>query len=255
MQTPTDSPPALAPCLGLETPQGAARPEPGPIAATRPPAGGLPPDSPEAALFAALRPVRRQLAANDGFPSYFVLSDAQLAHLCQVRPANFEVLAQVHGVGPAKLVKYGVPLLAAVRHHAADLGLQLRETLDVTETCARPRDRDRDRRRPEEEARFARGESLGDLCVALSLAPATVVERLLRWVLAQDRPTLEPWVRDAELQQVRQAAAVHGLERLKPLYDALHGDLHYPYLRLAQGYLQAEAARAGCGSRPADREG
>ncbi len=212
----------------------------------RPPWGGLPAGSPEAALFEALRPIRRQLAAADGYSAYIVLSDAHLADLCQLRPANFEVLAQVRGMGQVKLARYGRELLAAVRDNAAVLGLELREQVDPNQRRTPP-DRGgagRERRRTEAEAMFARGDSLGDLCVALQLAPATVVEHLLQWVLAQNRTTLVPWISDADLERVRAAAAVHGVDLLKPLWAALDGALHYPYLRLAQGLLQAQGAQA-----------
>ncbi len=214
-------------------------------AATRPAWGGLPSGSPEAALFEALRPVRRRLANADGFPPYIVLSDAQLADLCRVRPGTFEVLAQVRGVGQQKLAKYGPQLLAAVRQHAAELNLALREAPEVIDEPSRPRKAEvnRESRTAAEQVLFARGDSLGELCVALQLAPGTVVEHLLRWVVTQERPGLAPWVSDADLARVQAAAASHGLQAAKPLFQALNGELHYPYVRLAQGFLQAQVAR------------
>ena len=64
----------------------------------RPPHGGLPPDSPEADLFEALRPLRRQLAHRQGVPPFWVLTDAALAEVATVRPANEQVLRSIAGI-------------------------------------------------------------------------------------------------------------------------------------------------------------
>jgi superfamily II DNA helicase RecQ len=100
------------------------------LPATKPPRlpmAGLEPDSPEAQLFTALRPLRRQLAADHDVRPYIILSDAGLADLVRLRPANREVLLCVKGIGPAKADTFGPALLAWIREESARLGLALTE--------------------------------------------------------------------------------------------------------------------------------
>jgi ATP-dependent DNA helicase RecQ len=65
-------------------------------------------------LFDALREARRALAAEAGVPAYVVFHDSTLREIAAARPATLAELAQVSGVGQAKLARYGDAMLAAV---------------------------------------------------------------------------------------------------------------------------------------------
>jgi ATP-dependent DNA helicase RecQ len=68
-------------------------------------------------LFSALRALRTTLARRDGLPAYIVFPDSTLAEIAARRPASLAALADVRGVGPAKLERYGAQFLAEVRAH------------------------------------------------------------------------------------------------------------------------------------------
>jgi ATP-dependent DNA helicase RecQ len=55
----------------------------------------------------ALRACRKQLADKQGVPPYVIFHDTTLFDILERRPANLEELAEVSGVGAAKLEKYG----------------------------------------------------------------------------------------------------------------------------------------------------
>lgn len=65
-------------------------------------------------VLAALREWRRRRAAADGVPAYVVFHDRTLAEIAARLPAAAGELAQVPGVGPAKLERYGADVLAIV---------------------------------------------------------------------------------------------------------------------------------------------
>jgi DNA helicase-2/ATP-dependent DNA helicase PcrA len=66
----------------------------------------------DSALFEELRAVRRHLAA--GKPAYTVLSDQSLHDITLSRPSTLAALANIKGMGPVKLERYGDALLAVV---------------------------------------------------------------------------------------------------------------------------------------------
>ena len=66
----------------------------------------------ESLLFEELRSVRRHLAA--GKPAYTVLSDQTLHEIARRRPVDLAALADIKGMGPVKLERYGDALLAVV---------------------------------------------------------------------------------------------------------------------------------------------
>jgi ATP-dependent DNA helicase RecQ len=66
-------------------------------------------------LFARLRELRARLAREEQLPAYCVFHDRTLLALARSRPATLDELAQVPGVGPSKLAKYGAAFLDALR--------------------------------------------------------------------------------------------------------------------------------------------
>ena len=65
-------------------------------------------------LFVALRVKRREIAAASGVPPYVVFHDSTLREIAAARPRTLHELAQIQGVGAAKLERYGNAMLAAV---------------------------------------------------------------------------------------------------------------------------------------------
>jgi len=77
----------------------------------------LDPDQRE--LFETLRRHRMEVSRVEGVPPYVVASDRTLREIAMLRPASPEELERVHGVGPAKVARYGAGLLEVVRDHDA----------------------------------------------------------------------------------------------------------------------------------------
>ena len=65
-------------------------------------------------LFESLREARRALAAEAGVPPYVVFHDSTLREIAAARPSSLAELAEINGVGRAKLERYGNAMLAAV---------------------------------------------------------------------------------------------------------------------------------------------
>ena len=71
------------------------------------------------ALFDALRRHRLEVARAAGVPPYVVATDRALRDIATLRPATAGELEQAHGIGPAKVARYGAGLLEVVRRHAS----------------------------------------------------------------------------------------------------------------------------------------
>jgi ATP-dependent DNA helicase RecQ len=70
---------------------------------------------PDAALFEALRALRRTIAEERGVPPYLIFSDASLRDMASVRPVTLEQFRDVKGVGDWKLQTFGDRFVAALR--------------------------------------------------------------------------------------------------------------------------------------------
>jgi ATP-dependent DNA helicase RecQ len=69
----------------------------------------------DVALIGALRVLRTELARAEHVPSYCIFPDRTLLEMAVRRPDSPDLLANVHGVGPAKLDRYGDRFLAVIR--------------------------------------------------------------------------------------------------------------------------------------------
>jgi ATP-dependent DNA helicase RecQ len=69
----------------------------------------------EQSLLDRLRSLRTVLARRDSVPAYVVFADRTLREMARERPRTPGALADVYGVGPAKMEKYGEAFLRAVR--------------------------------------------------------------------------------------------------------------------------------------------
>ena len=72
---------------------------------------------PDAALFDALKALRTRLAQDQKLPAYVVFSDRTLAELATHKPQSPSAFREIHGVGDAKLERYGAAFLEVVQNH------------------------------------------------------------------------------------------------------------------------------------------
>ncbi|MEP7020026.1 MAG: ATP-dependent DNA helicase UvrD2 [Pseudonocardiales bacterium] len=72
------------------------------------------PEAADAELFGRLRAWRKAQADAQDSPPYIVFSDATLVAIADARPTSTAALARISGVGPMKLERYAVPLLAVL---------------------------------------------------------------------------------------------------------------------------------------------
>lgn len=71
-------------------------------------------------LFESLRALRRGIAEEQSVPPYVVFSDASLRDMARVKPTTPEAFLDVHGVGQAKLEKFGEAFVDRIRAHASE---------------------------------------------------------------------------------------------------------------------------------------
>ncbi len=68
-----------------------------------------------ARIFEALRAWRLETAREEGKPPYVVASDRTLRDIATLRPATMDELQLCHGIGPAKVEKFGKDILGVLR--------------------------------------------------------------------------------------------------------------------------------------------
>jgi ribonuclease D len=69
----------------------------------------------EQQAFDHLKRWRKQLSESEHIPAYLICPDKTLEHLVIARPTTIEELADIFGLGPSKIARYGAELLDQVR--------------------------------------------------------------------------------------------------------------------------------------------
>jgi len=201
----------------------------------------------EQGLFEALRQLRRAIANELAVPPFVVFSDATLDELARSRPTTPAALLQVKGVGQKKLESFGERFLAAIAQYGERHGM-----VAANEVAAAPREPVVEKEdgpvraaaRAEAAALFRAGTGIDDCVSQLGRAVSTVVGYLVEWIAEEKPASIAPWV--APELQARVEAAMRGSEdgRLKPVFEALGGDVPYEVLRIVSAHLRSGAAEA-----------
>jgi ATP-dependent DNA helicase RecQ len=197
-------------------------------------AGEGPPLAPEErGLFDALREVRKRVALELGVPPYVVFGDATLEEMARVRPGTLVSLANVRGVGQAKLAQFGERFVRAVADHCHASGMALDAAVGSRPRSAVAKERRRiDPDRPvkslsdAKQAAFKmyeRGASIEEVAAETGKSPRTTAEYLAEYIERFKPGSVAPWVSEPKYRKIAEAADKVGSQFLGPIYRALGG--------------------------------
>jgi len=196
-------------------------------------------------LFEKLRALRRELAETRGVPPYVILNDATLRGLARIRPSTRAAMARVRGIGTRKLEEFGDPFLEQIdawcNAHglARDVGLEGAQAAPETPPTSKPNSKRPNPQKLEAMRRFAEGESVEAVAVAIGRAMSTTWSYLLEYIEAERPERIDPWVSDAVRGRVIEAATELAADRLRPIFEHLGGEVPYEKIRAALTHHRA----------------
>jgi hypothetical protein len=80
---------------------------------------------------------------------------------------------------------------------------------------------------------FAGGRSIDDVCQVVGRARSTTTEYLADFIASNGIVDPSAWIDDDKFARIRAAVGQHGMDKLRPLFDALNGEVGYDELRVA----------------------
>lgn len=190
------------------------------------------------ALFDELRKLRRQKADEKGLPPFIVFGDATLRDMARRRPSSLAAMRHVHGVGDKKLADYGAEFVSAIVDHChrngvvTDAQAELEEAPEP-ESEFEPALRQLSPAKATAFALFATGKSLEAVQQATGRAASTTAQYLFDFILEHRITDPAPWLDAETFRRVGQAGLKVGTERLKPIFEALDGQVGYDQIRIA----------------------
>jgi ATP-dependent DNA helicase RecQ len=188
-------------------------------------------------LFERLRAFRREQAETQGLPPFVVFSDATLRDLARRRPSTLEGVGAASGIGEQKLNQYGEALVALVVDYcrAGDVAMDVEVSPSAEPAVVVSTVKDAKGRAYE---LFLEGKAIEEVAQTVGRAVSTTCGYLADCIDAHGISDADPWVDQVTFDRIRGAVAQVGMERLKPLHEALGGEVGYDQIRIAVACLR-----------------
>jgi len=175
-----------------------------------------------------LREWRRNTAKNQGISAFVVLHDSALEDLCLVEPSNLQELRRVSGFGDKKVQMYGKQILEAMQ--------DFRQGQRAGSSWkAKPS-------RPAEETLklLGEGRTFDEIAQIRQRTLRAVVSLVADLIERGDTEFKPDWLPPERYNQIAMACRQLGMDRLKPLKEALPPEIPYEEIRLVIAGLRSE---------------
>jgi ATP-dependent DNA helicase RecQ len=192
-----------------------------------------------------LKAERKKLADAANVPPYAVFSDRSLQEMAYFFPHSEQSLLKIHGVGQAKMQKYGERLIQIISEYCASNNLA-EKTNDALASAVKDAQLKPDSLSPKSLVivrAFESGQSMDDLLKQYKIKTNTLFGHMHKYVLsgqALQKPEVLLAQIGSDTSTIKlglQAFEDCGAERLKPVFDALNEQLSYEQLHLLRVYF------------------
>jgi ATP-dependent DNA helicase RecQ len=200
--------------------------------------------SPNAQLVAILKATRKSLADEANVPPYAVFADRSLQEMAHFLPQSQESFLKIHGVGQAKVDKYGASFIALITEFCEENELQ--EQTNNARASATKSGKAKVSGISEKSVNIVRefeaGTSADELAQHHGVKLNTIFSHLYKYVLSGKALTqTDGLVQQIDLPESMLDKGItsfdeHGHERLKPVYEALGEQATYEQLHLLRVY-------------------
>jgi ATP-dependent DNA helicase RecQ len=191
-------------------------------------------------LFNLLRDVRKDLAVDADVPPYIIFSDKTLIQMAVFFPRTQEDFLQIHGVGRHKMEKYGKIFLRIIDRYCESNQITPPERRVTDRSKTRPSQK---RRRYNEVGEaFNKGSSIQELMERYRVKQSTILNHLFHYfqegnpLRSEDLITLSRLPKNTQ-KRVLDTFERLGIEKLRPVFQALNEEVNYEELHLLRLYF------------------
>jgi ATP-dependent DNA helicase RecQ len=174
-----------------------------------------------------LRQWRSRIASEENVPAFVVMHDTSLAEICRKRPGSLAEIRGVSGFGERKTERYGEQILDVLqRFRSGERAPVLLEK----------------RSKPAEETLrlLAEGRSFEEIAKIRGRQLKSVIDLVASLVEKGELQFQPAWIEEGRRASIEEACSRLGMERLKPIKEALPEDITYEEIRLVAARLRRE---------------
>ena len=169
--------------------------------------------------------VRKQIAAEKGVPAYIIFHDSALKDMATKKPLTELEMLEVQGMGEAKFRTYGEIFLKTVS-----------DFLNQEQTPKKSKPK-KEGTHDQTLSLFMQGLSISEIALHKNIAESTVISHLIKLKTDGKPIDLSHLITAQEIELVKNiVSTLKEPTGLKPIYEALNGELDYDKIKLALTY-------------------
>ena len=187
-------------------------------------------------LFERLRQLRKRIADERNVSPYIIFSDRTLKDMAAKIPTTWNQLQTVFGMGESKLKQHGPRFLKEIIAYAQQVGLEIGErTIPEKKVSI-----NKTRTEYVTLELLRQGLSVAEVASRRELTPLTIYNHLEQLILAGEDIDLSKFVTAEKQEIIRKEFTRIGMEKLKPVKEALGDEFSYEELQLVRAKMVAE---------------
>ncbi|MBK9192035.1 MAG: helix-turn-helix domain-containing protein [Crocinitomicaceae bacterium] len=180
--------------------------------------------SAEDQLLQELKLWRKQVAIENQVPAYVIFHDSTLNEIVQRKPQNLAELKEVQGMGQTKLEKFGETLIEIIGTVETPVVKDKRSTFEKTFDL------------------YVQGLSIEKIAEQRSMSVETIYGHLARLYEDGKPVNLNKYVSEYDVNRVKEVRKkLNNSQQLKPIYEALNGEIEYRKIGLALTIISTES--------------
>ncbi|MCB2183677.1 MAG: DNA helicase RecQ [Desulfobulbaceae bacterium] len=201
-------------------------------------------------LFAILKKVRLTLAQQEDVPPFVIFSDKSLHEMCRFFPTQPNAMLAIHGVGQAKLARYGEPFLIEITTFLEN-NPEYRQTGAPLPTTSQPETDTTAGQTVHESGKLAeQGLSLAEIAEKRDLKETTIAGHLEKFLAQGSNVNIDVLIGVEKRKLLEEKFSELGTDFLKPVVDALKGKVSYNEARVIRGYILGSKEARPCSDSP-----
>ncbi len=191
-------------------------------------------------LFDALKKKRKTLADEANIPPYIIFPDKTLIEMAAYYPQTAESLLSLHGVGEAKLAKYGQEFLDIIIEYCGKHQIDERKKLSAPKVKNNTGLHHKKRHEIIGE-QYNSGTSIRDIMNEFSIKESTVIDNLYKFFRDGNKLMSGSVMDLSKVPENRKDAVLNtfagsGTDFLRPVFEAFNGEINYDELKVLRLY-------------------
>ncbi|WP_338451436.1 DNA helicase RecQ [Niallia oryzisoli] len=178
-------------------------------------------------LFEILRVLRKELADEEHIPPFIIFADSTLKEMSRHYPMNEEAMLRIKGVGQTKFTKYGQAFLAKICEYVEENHISVSGMPPLQKEEAKRKEQLEQPSHNLSYQLYMQGKTIGEIAKERKLTNITVQKHIIRSIQEGNEVNWQELFDTETEKRVLEAIKMAGGEKLKPIWEALNGEIDY----------------------------